>query len=165
VSRRAESGARTSRCPRQCRLRLDVELPGEVGGGKKDVAHLVFQGAALGGFSEFGLELGDFFFELVEHRSRIGRVKADPRRAFLDLFGSQLGGQIQCESVEDAFHYSTRLGAVPTLGSLVFLPDLVLPRYRIDLDDTEVCPPKEMSRIPGRTSEPCVEQRPTGDRL
>jgi hypothetical protein len=140
VSRRAGSGVRTSRCPRQYRLWLDVELAGELGGGKKDVAHLVFQGAALGGFSEFGLELGDFFFELVERRSRIGPGKADPHRAFA-WARSPLG------------------------GSLVFVPDLVLPRYRIDLDDTEVCPPKQMSRIPGRTSEPCVEQRPTGDRL
>src|SRR5271165_1498015 len=69
----------------QRRFRVDIELAGEVGGGEEDITHLVFQGLAPGGLFELGLEFGDFFFELVEYRTRIGPVEADPRRAFLQL--------------------------------------------------------------------------------
>src|SRR6516164_830222 len=131
----AEAALEFCRRAAQGRLRVDVELACEVGGGEQDVAHLVLNlrqvGASIAG-GELRFELRDLLGDLFDDRARRGPVEADPRRTLLDLGGAQQGRESQRHAVEYALAGPSCLGPGAALTSLVLFPGLGLRRGRGD---------------------------------
>ncbi len=129
----AEAALELGVCVPQRHFRVDVELAGEVGGGKEQITHLVFDPPTIRTAIELGLEFGNFFGKLGEDRARLRPIEADPRRAALKLDGPHQRRQRRCDPVEDAHRRSGAPRLLAPLGRFMPLPGLGLRLGRGDL--------------------------------